>query len=89
MLHGTVIGAATATIKHPSLDGWKLLLVQPVGADGESPDGNPQLAIDAVGAGKGERVIITSDGKQARALVGNENTPVRWSVIGIEDDREL
>ena len=43
-------------------------------------------AIDAVGAGIGEKVIITSDGRAAREILGAEATPVRWSVIGICDE---
>jgi len=53
--------------------------------DGASPDGDPQLAIDALGAGRGEQVMISSDGKATRELLGVEATPVRWSVIGIKD----
>ena len=82
---GTVIGSATSTIKHPSMQGTKLLVIQPRKADGVSPDGDPVLAVDAVGAGKGETVMITSDGKFARARLKTEATPVRWTVIGIED----
>lgn len=83
---GQVIGTATATVKHPSMNGWKLLVVQPYLADGKTPDGEPVLAIDDRGAGRGERVIITSDGAGTRALVGSDNTPVRWSVMGIADE---
>jgi ethanolamine utilization protein EutN len=83
---GEVIGPATATVKHPSMNGWKLLVVQLYAADGSSPDGDPVLAIDDRGAGRGERVIITSDGLGTRALIGSENTPVRWSVLGIVDE---
>ncbi|MEX2141229.1 MAG: EutN/CcmL family microcompartment protein [Pirellulales bacterium] len=82
---GEVIGTATATVKHPSMNGWKLLIVQPYLADGTTPDAEPVLAIDDRGAGRGERVIITSDGAGTRALVGSDNTPVRWSVLGIAD----
>jgi ethanolamine utilization protein EutN len=85
MFAGRVIGSATATVKHPSMEGWKLLLVQPYGPDGRTPDGDPMLAVDALGAGIGEKVIISSDGKGTRELLGCENTPVRWSVIGIAD----
>jgi ethanolamine utilization protein EutN len=85
MLSGRVIGSATATVKHPSMEGWKLLLIQPYGPDGRTPDGDPMLAVDALGAGIGEKVIISSDGKGTRELLGCENTPVRWSVIGIAD----
>ena len=83
---GEVIGTATATVKHPSMNGWKLLIVQPYLADGKTPNGEPVLAIDDRGAGRGERVIITSDGAGTRALVGSDNTPVRWSVLGIADE---
>ena len=85
MLTGRVIGSATATVKHPSMQGWKLLLVQPLMADGRSPDGDPVVAVDAVGAGKGETVIISSDGQGTRELLRSNTTPVRWSVIGIPD----
>jgi len=85
MLTGLVIGNATSTLKHPSMEGWKLLVVQPLLADGASPDGEPVLAVDSLGAGKGETVIITSDGRGTRELIGHDNTPVRWSVLGIPD----
>ena len=82
---GLVIGTATATAKHPSMNGWKLLVVQPHMADGRTPDGDPQLAIDNLGAGIGQQVMISSDGAGTRALLGADATPVRWSVIGIPD----
>jgi microcompartment protein CcmK/EutM len=82
---GTVVGTATSTVKHPTLSGWKLLIVQFYGADGRTPDGDPLLAIDALGAGIGQRVMLTSDGKGSRELVGSDNSPVRYSVVGIED----
>jgi ethanolamine utilization protein EutN len=82
---GKVIGTATATVKHRSMQGWKLLVVQPYMIDGVTPDGDPQLAVDTLGAGKGETVILSSDGRGTRELLGDDTTPVRWSVIGIED----
>jgi ethanolamine utilization protein EutN len=82
---GTVIGTATSTVKHASLEGWKMLVVQLYGVDGVTPDGEPILAVDALGAGNGEKVIISSDGKHSRELLKSETTPVRWSVIGIQD----
>ena len=80
-----VIGTATSTVKHRSMAGAKLLIVQPLAADGRSPDGNPLLAVDRLGAGRGERVMITSDGPTVQSLLNDENTPVRWSVLGIAD----
>lgn len=83
---GLVIGTATATVKHPSFRGQKLLIVQPLMADGKTPDTDPVIAADAVGAGRGERVMITSDGRYVRELTKDDKTPIRWSVIGICDE---
>jgi len=83
---GLVVGTATATARHASMSGWKLLVVQPLLADGERPDGDPQLAIDNLGAGIGSRVMISSDGAGTRTLLGVDATPVRWSVIAIPDE---
>ncbi len=86
MHRAQVIGNATATVKHPTLVGQKLLIVQPLRADGHRPDGDPLLVVDAVGAGAGQRVLITSDGRAARRLLKTDATPVRWTTIGIEDE---
>ncbi|HWB09379.1 MAG TPA: EutN/CcmL family microcompartment protein [Pirellulales bacterium] len=82
---GTVVGTAISTIKHRSLEGQKLLVVQLLASDGRSPDGEPVLAVDGLGAGRGDRVVLTSDGKAMQELLKNQATPVRWSVIGIPD----
>lgn len=86
MLQGRVLGTTTATVKHPSMTGWKLLIVQPMLADGQTPDGDPVLAVDSRGAGIGETVIVSSDGRATRELLGSNTTPVRWSVLGIVDE---
>lgn len=80
-----VVGTATATVKHPSLRGAKLLVVQPLLADGSTPDGDPLLAVDTLGAGRGETVMITSDGVAVQEMLADKNTPVRWSVLGLRD----
>ena len=80
-----VVGTATSTVKHPSMNGCKLLVVQPYMVDGESPDGEPLLAVDALGAGRGEQVLITNDSKEIRELLKSDNSPVRWCVMGIVD----
>jgi ethanolamine utilization protein EutN len=85
MLTARVVGTATATVKHASMQGWKLLIVQPLLTDGRTPDGDPVLAVDALGAGTGETVIVSSDGLGTRELLRSDTTPVRWSVIGIVD----
>jgi ethanolamine utilization protein EutN len=81
---GKVIGHATSTVKHPTLRGWRMLVVQPLDAR-EQPDGVPILAIDSLGGSQGDRVIISSDGKATRELVEAENSPARWMVIGLAD----
>ena len=81
---GLVVGHAVATVKHPSLTGWRLLLVQLLTTDGKE-DGEPLLAIDSLGAGAADEVILSNDGAEARAMVGTRNSPVRWFVMGIRD----
>jgi ethanolamine utilization protein EutN len=82
---GTVVGTATATVKHRSMVGAKLLIVQFYGVDGHTVDGDPVIAVDTLGAGRGERVLLSSDGRSTRELLKDETTPVRWTVMGIED----
>jgi ethanolamine utilization protein EutN len=86
MYIGRVMGNATATVKHPSMEGWKLLLVMALQADGKTVEGDPILVIDSLGAGRGETVVITSDGIVAREMVADNTSPVRWSVLGIKDE---
>jgi ethanolamine utilization protein EutN len=85
MLIGRVMGNATATVKHPSMEGCKLLLVKALQADEKTVEGDPILVIDTLGAGHGEIVMITSDGIAAREIVKDKASPIRWSVLGIRD----
>ena len=62
-----------------------LLLVMALQADGRTAEGDPVLAVDTLGAGRGDKVMITSDGIGTRELVGDNTSPVRWSVLGILD----
>lgn len=81
----TVIGNATATVKHPSLEGWRMLVVQPLNA-ARKPSSDCLIAVDRLGAGTGDMVIINCDGKGARELVGDQKSPVRWFTAGIVDE---
>lgn len=83
-----VIGHVTATVKHPSLKGWRMLVVQPLGVN-EKADGEPIIAIDNLGSGRDDRVMLTSDGKAVRELVGSDNSPIRWAVIGVIDPKRV
>ena len=73
-------------MKHPSLEGAKLLVVQPLMADGKAPDGDPQISVDTVSAGPGDLVLITSDGRLLRDLLKSSTTPARWSTIALIDN---
>jgi ethanolamine utilization protein EutN len=86
MLLARVEGNVVATRKHPSLEGWRLLICQPINATGGA-EGVPQVAIDTHGAAQHQRVIISSDGMAARKAVGDEKSPVRMMIIGIVDER--
>ncbi len=86
MFIATVEGNVVSTVKHPSMQGWRLLVVQPMDLTGGA-DGDPLLAIDMLGAGHGSRVLISNDGKGAREMVGDNNSPVRWAVVGIVDQQ--
>lgn len=85
MLLARVEGNVVATRKHPSLEGWRLVLCQPITNSGQ-PEGTPQVAIDAYGAGMHQRVVISSDGAAARAAVNDPKSPARWMVIGVLDE---
>jgi ethanolamine utilization protein EutN len=87
MVLARIEGNVVATRKHPSFEGWRLLICQPISQSGE-PEGSPQVAIDAQGAGMHQRVIISSDGSAARAAVGDPKSPARWMVIGLVDELE-
>jgi len=79
-----VVGTVVATQKNAKFDGAKLLLVQPVNPD-DSPRGGTLLAIDGVGAGIGERVLVVLEGRAAGEALGKKAAPVDAAVIGIID----
>ncbi len=81
---GHVVGHAVATVKHPSMKGWRLLAVQMLTADGNE-DGEPVLVIDSLGAGLGMRVLASNEGSGARQLMASKDSPVRWFVMGVVD----
>jgi ethanolamine utilization protein EutN len=81
---GRVVGHATSTVKHLSLSGWRLLVLQLFTAAG-TEDGEPLLAIDALGAAVGSLVYATNDGASVREVVKAKDSPLRWMVLGICD----
>ena len=83
-----VVGTVVATQKHRAFEGAKLLLVQPVDLN-DAPRGAPLLAVDSVGAGVTERVLIVLEGRAAGEALGRKGAPVDAAVIGIVDSVDV
>jgi ethanolamine utilization protein EutN len=80
---GRVIGTATSTVKDPTFQNERLLVVQLETTAGR-PDGEPVLAFDRLGAGRGDMVMLTNDGRVLQEAIGWK-TPGRWSVLALPD----
>ena len=83
MIIAQVVGSAVATLKHDLLKTTKLLVVRPADTQGQAT-GEPFLAVDLVGAGEGELVVV-SQGSSARMATGNASSPADAAVVGILD----
>ncbi len=83
MIVAKVVGLAVASLKHETLRTTKLLLVQPADASG-TPSGELFLAVDLVGAGEGELVVV-SQGSSARMVTGQNSSPIDAAIVGILD----
>jgi ethanolamine utilization protein EutN len=81
---GRVIGTVVASQKNAKLEGAKLLLVQPLLLD-DRARGTAVIAIDSVGAGIGERVLIVLEGRAAGEALGRKGAAVDAAVVGIVD----
>jgi len=88
MLIARVIGDLVATQKHASHEGCKVLLVQPLNLDG-SNRGDPVVALDAVDAGVGDRVLLATEGFSAMTAVGRPQSPIDMAVVGFIDRVDL
>ena len=83
-----VIGTVVATQKHRKFEGAKLLLVQPLNLD-DTARGNALLAVDGVGAGVSEKVLIVLEGRAAGEALGQKGAPVDAAVVGIVDEVDI
>ena len=79
-----VIGTVVSTQKHRKFEGAKLLLVQPLNLD-DSPRGTALLAVDGVGAGVSEKVLVVLEGRAAGDAIGRKAAPVDAAIVGIVD----
>ena len=83
-----VVGTVVATQKHAKFTGAKLLLVQPLGLD-DKPRGTPLLAVDSVGAGVHEKVLVVLEGRAAGQALNRKAAPVDAAIVGIIDHVEI
>ena len=88
MILGRITGSVVSTIHHPVVDGRKLLVAERLDQTGR-PSGGYIIAIDAIGAGQGETVLILDEGNGARQILDDSNAPVRSIVVGVVDAVEL
>ena len=85
---GRVCGNVVSTLKHPALEGYKLLLVQPYDPTG-TPRGPKTMALDVVDAGVGDWVLLLDEGNSASLVLENPRGPVRTIVVGVLDEVQL
>ena len=84
MILGRVTGEVVATIKHAAYANRRVLMVERVAADGRELGGY-LIAIDTVGAGVGQTVLVNDEGNSARQIIGDPQAPIRTLIVGIVD----
>lgn len=88
MFLARIVGTVTSTVKHESYANTKLMLVQPVSPEGEDA-GDTLLAVDTVGAGVGETVIVLRQGVAAAQVLNVDRPPIRSVIAGIVDQIQM
>lgn len=86
---GKVSGTVVSTINAPVFEDRRLLLCDLQDETGEKSAGRSVIAVDAVGAGAGETVLILDEGNSARQVVDQEDAPIRAVIVGIVDEIEV
>lgn len=84
MILGRITGSVVSTIHHPIVEDRKLLVAERLDPTGR-PTGGYVIALDAIGAGQGETVLILDEGNGARQILDDTHAPVRSMVVGIVD----
>jgi microcompartment protein CcmK/EutM len=84
-----VVGDVVSTHKNKHLQGYKLMMVEPVQLDTVTPSGPSMIAIDKVDAGPGDLVLINKEGSSARLLLDNDEIPVQAVIVGVIDGIDL
>ena len=88
MFVGQVAGEITSTINHSDYDNRRLLVVDRLDPSGQ-PAGGYLIAVAAVEAGVGDRVLVLDEGNGARQILGNSQAPIRSVVVGIVDSIDV
>ncbi|MCK4513583.1 EutN/CcmL family microcompartment protein [bacterium] len=88
MFLAKIIGEVVSTVKHPSLDGRKLLVIQRLDTE-RKPIGDSLLAVDSVGAGVGEVVLVVDEGTSAALVTGLDDPPIRTVIVGVIDQIDV
>jgi ethanolamine utilization protein EutN len=88
VLIARVVGAVVSTQKHLKFEGATLLLVQPLNGD-DTPRGTAVLAVDSVGAGVHEKVLVVMEGRAAGEVLGRKGAPVDMAIVGIIDHVDI
>ena len=84
MFLASVLGSIVSTVKHPAFDRTKLMVVQPLRPDRQE-EGSSMLAVDTVGAGPGETVLVLRQGVAIAQVLGVDRPPIRSVIVGIVD----
>ncbi|NLB34620.1 MAG: EutN/CcmL family microcompartment protein [Elusimicrobia bacterium] len=86
MFTARVIGSVWATRKHKSLDGLKMMLIEPIDGRTGKASGEVQMAVDFnVGSGPGDTVLIIDEGSSCRQILGHDKGPTRTIIAGVVD----
>ncbi len=84
-----VVGSIVSTIKHDCYQGKKIMLVRPISPDKKMQNGT-MVAVDTVGAGKGEIVLVAAEGRSASEILKFESRmPMRSVIVGIVDKIQI
>ena len=84
MILGRVVGTVVTTISHPAFKHRRLLVVQPLGLEGEPPDAD-FISLDNTQAGVGDTVLVNREGNGARQVLNNPDAPVISVIVGLVD----
>jgi len=83
-----VIGDVVSTHRHKNLGGRKLLLVRRLDLE-DNEEGSEVIALDVIGVGQGEKVLVVQEGGAARTLFRDQKIPVQAVVVGVIDEVAL